>query len=127
MRLRKKAAEEGLDSNKWFGNVKLEVARDIGQESVTYVSNIYKYYIAYKLGGEQAHTWEKAKATAGQTKSAPTKSLTPAGLFLSTNHYPLYWLSASASVSGVTGRQVLSGLIAVIALAWSAVWAPRSF
>jgi hypothetical protein len=25
------------------------VAKDIGRETVTYVSNIYKYYIAYKL------------------------------------------------------------------------------
>ena len=127
MRLRKKAAEEGLDSNKWFGNLKLEVARDIGQESVTYVSNIYKYYIAYKLGASR-HTRGKSQGSSGtKLNPRPTKSLTPAGLFLSTNHYPLYWLSASASVSGVTGRQVLSGLIAVIALAWSAVWAPRSF
>jgi membrane-bound lytic murein transglycosylase MltF len=34
--LRKKAAKDGLDPNKWFGNVELEVAKDIGQETVTY-------------------------------------------------------------------------------------------
>jgi membrane-bound lytic murein transglycosylase MltF len=49
VRLRKKAQADGLDQNKWFGNVELEVAKDIGQETVTYVSNIYKYYVAYKL------------------------------------------------------------------------------
>jgi membrane-bound lytic murein transglycosylase MltF len=49
VRLRKKAQADGLDQNKWFGNVELEVAQDIGQETVTYVSNIYKYYVAYKL------------------------------------------------------------------------------
>jgi membrane-bound lytic murein transglycosylase MltF len=49
VRLRKKAQDDGLDPNKWFGNVELEVAKDIGQETVTYVSNIYKYYVAYKL------------------------------------------------------------------------------
>jgi hypothetical protein len=27
----------------------LEVARDIGEETVMYVDNIYKYYVAYKL------------------------------------------------------------------------------
>jgi membrane-bound lytic murein transglycosylase MltF len=53
VRLRKKAQTDGLDPNKWFGNVELEVAKDIGQETVTYVSNIYKYYVAYKLTIEQ--------------------------------------------------------------------------
>jgi membrane-bound lytic murein transglycosylase MltF len=48
-RLRKKAASEGLDPNKWFGNVELVVAQEVGQETVQYVSNIYKYYVAYKL------------------------------------------------------------------------------
>src|SRR3974377_17519 len=37
VRLRKRAADEGLDPNKWFGNVELEVAQDVGQETVTYV------------------------------------------------------------------------------------------
>jgi membrane-bound lytic murein transglycosylase MltF len=49
MRLRKKAASEGLDPNKWFGNVELLAAKDIGRETVQYVSNVYKYYVAYKL------------------------------------------------------------------------------
>lgn len=48
-RLRKKAAAEGLDPNKWFGNVELVVAESVGQQTVQYVSNIYKYYVAYKL------------------------------------------------------------------------------
>jgi membrane-bound lytic murein transglycosylase MltF len=53
VRLRKQAAEEGLNPNKWFGNVELEVARDVGQETVSYVDNIYKYYVAYKLAAEK--------------------------------------------------------------------------
>ena len=53
-RLRKKAAAEGLDSNRWFGNVELVVAEDVGQETVQYVSNIYKYYVAYKLTLEES-------------------------------------------------------------------------
>jgi membrane-bound lytic murein transglycosylase MltF len=61
-RLRKKASEDGLDPNKWFGNVELEVAKDVGQETVTYVSNIYKYYIAYKLTVEQMQRKQTAMA-----------------------------------------------------------------
>jgi len=29
--------------------VELAVARDVGQQTVQYVSNIHKYYVAYKL------------------------------------------------------------------------------
>ena len=47
--LRKQAAARGLDPNKWFGNVELLVSQSVGQVTVEYVSNIYKYYVAYKL------------------------------------------------------------------------------
>jgi membrane-bound lytic murein transglycosylase MltF len=47
--LRKEAARRGLDANVWFQNVELVAAEKIGQETVNYVSNIYKYYIAYRL------------------------------------------------------------------------------
>ena len=60
-RLRKEATDMGLDPNVWFGNVELVAAKDIGQETVTYVANIYKYYIAYKLAVEQRQIREKAK------------------------------------------------------------------
>jgi hypothetical protein len=39
----------GLDPNVWFHNVEYVVAEKIGAETVTYVSNIYKCCIAYKL------------------------------------------------------------------------------
>jgi membrane-bound lytic murein transglycosylase MltF len=60
-RLRKEAADMGLNPNVWFGNVELVAAKDIGQETVTYVSNIYKYYVTYKLALEQHAIREKAK------------------------------------------------------------------
>ena len=46
-RLRKKTAEMGLDPNLWFNHVEVAAAKDIGRETVQYVSNIFKYYIAY--------------------------------------------------------------------------------
>jgi membrane-bound lytic murein transglycosylase MltF len=52
--LRKRAASESLDPNRWFGNVELLVARDVGEQTVQYVSNIYKYYVAYKLTLEES-------------------------------------------------------------------------
>jgi hypothetical protein len=44
----------GLDGNEWFGNVEVVVAREIGRETVQYVSNIYKYYVSYSLLAQQA-------------------------------------------------------------------------
>jgi membrane-bound lytic murein transglycosylase MltF len=52
-KLRKQAADEGLNPNKWFGNVELEVAKEVGEETVMYVDNIYKYYVAYKLAANR--------------------------------------------------------------------------
>jgi membrane-bound lytic murein transglycosylase MltF len=61
-RLRKVAKAQGLDPNQWFGNVDLVVAKDIGQETVVYVSNIYKYYVAYRLTLEQSQAKAAEKA-----------------------------------------------------------------
>ena len=50
--LRREAARRGLDPNRWFQHVEVVVAERIGQETVTYVSNIFKYYVAYQLVAE---------------------------------------------------------------------------
>ena len=47
--LRKQAQQKGLNANVWFRNVEIIAAEKIGRETVKYVSNIYKYYIAYRL------------------------------------------------------------------------------
>jgi membrane-bound lytic murein transglycosylase MltF len=47
--LRKKAEQMGLDPNRWRGHVEVVAAREIGRETVTYVANILKYYLAYRL------------------------------------------------------------------------------
>jgi len=57
--LRKKAAAMGLNPNVWFDNVEIAAAKVIGRETVQYVSNIYKYYIAYKMINEQSEKKQK--------------------------------------------------------------------
>ena len=47
--LRKKAAAMGMDPNIWFNNVEIAAAKVIGRETVQYVGNIYKYYLAYRM------------------------------------------------------------------------------
>jgi membrane-bound lytic murein transglycosylase MltF len=59
--LRDRAAKRGLDPNKWFNNVEIVAAESIGRETVQYVSNIYKYYLAYKMLTEQQQERLKAK------------------------------------------------------------------
>jgi membrane-bound lytic murein transglycosylase MltF len=67
--LRKEAAKRGLDPNVWFHNVEYVAAEKVGAETVTYVANIYKYYIAYKLIMEARAEREKAVEKAkGQSK-----------------------------------------------------------
>lgn len=60
--LRGQARKQGLDPNVWFGNVELVVAQDIGQVTVTYVGNVYKYYVAYQLATEQRAAQKSAEA-----------------------------------------------------------------
>jgi membrane-bound lytic murein transglycosylase MltF len=59
--LRREAAKRGLDPNVWFGNVEQIASERIGRETVTYVSNIYKYWIAYKLLIEERARRDEAK------------------------------------------------------------------
>ena len=61
--MRKKAKKMGLDPNRWFGNVELAALAIVGQETVRYVSNIYKYYVAYKTVSELRETRQDRKAT----------------------------------------------------------------
>jgi len=48
-RMRTEAGKRGLNPDKWFNNVEVVVAEKIGIETTTYVRNIYKYYVTYKL------------------------------------------------------------------------------
>jgi membrane-bound lytic murein transglycosylase MltF len=66
--LRREAGERGLDPNVWFGNVERIASERIGRETVTYVSNIYKYYVTYKLLEAQQKRRDDAKAAVGKGK-----------------------------------------------------------
>lgn len=55
-RMRKDAKKMGLDPNKWFNNVEVVAAKQIGRETVQYVSNIFKYYVAYKFMEDRLNT-----------------------------------------------------------------------
>jgi membrane-bound lytic murein transglycosylase MltF len=58
--LRKEAAKRGLDPNVWFHNVEYVAAEKIGAETVNYVANIFKYYVAYRLIVEGAAQKQEA-------------------------------------------------------------------
>ncbi len=64
--LRREATQRGLDANVWFNNVERVAGERIGRETVQYVSNIYKYYIAYTLAVQEMQ--EKK----GLTSKSPT-------------------------------------------------------
>jgi len=48
-KMRRLATERGLNPDVWFNNVEIVVAEKIGTETTTYVRNIYKYYVSYRL------------------------------------------------------------------------------
>ena len=66
--MRVEAAKKGLDPNVWFNNVELIAARRIGHETVVYVRNVYKSYVAYRL---QLDTLEARRAAARKVGGKP--------------------------------------------------------
>jgi membrane-bound lytic murein transglycosylase MltF len=66
--LRRETEQRGLNPNVWFNNVERVASERIGRETVTYVSNIYKYYITYRLVSDQMARRAAAKAEVGKRK-----------------------------------------------------------
>ena len=66
--LRRETEKRGLNPNLWFNNVERIASERIGRETVTYVSNIYKYYITYRLVIDQQNQRKAAKAEVGKPK-----------------------------------------------------------
>jgi len=77
--LRVRAEKRGLDPNVWLNNVEVIAAQRIGAETVTYVSNIYKYYVAYKLAVEMQAERQRQREQlkeAGGSDPGPVKTKT---------------------------------------------------
>jgi membrane-bound lytic murein transglycosylase MltF len=72
-KMRKAAEKGGLDPDKWFNNVEIVTAQKIGIETTTYVRNIYKYYVAYKLLEERQEAGEKAREQVAPGPAQPAK------------------------------------------------------
>jgi len=68
-RLRRAAERAGLDPNVWFGNVEQIARRAIGRETVDYVANVNKYYIAYRLAFQQ---WEARDRAISEIRAKDT-------------------------------------------------------
>jgi membrane-bound lytic murein transglycosylase MltF len=60
-KMRNAAVKGGLDPDQWFNNVEIVTAQKIGIETTTYVRNIYKYFVAYKLMTERREEGQKAR------------------------------------------------------------------
>ena len=59
--LRSVAKKRGLNPDIWIDNVELIASEKIGAETVTYVANIFKYYVAYTLYEKKEQARDKAK------------------------------------------------------------------
>ena len=73
-RCRRLTRRMGRDPSKWFGHTELATRRLVGNETVRYVSNVVKYYLAYSLGHtmeclRQQHV-ERLKAVKSQPEDA---------------------------------------------------------
>ncbi|HSE96430.1 MAG TPA: lytic transglycosylase F [Methylomirabilota bacterium] len=68
-RLRREAARVGLNPNVWFNHVERVAAQQIGRETVQYVSNIYKYYVAYRLLEDEREERDRTRIRLGLTAS----------------------------------------------------------
>jgi len=72
-KMRKAAEKDGLDPDQWFNNVEIVTAQKIGIETTTYVRNIYKYYVSYKLMQESQEAGKKAREQVAPGPAQPAK------------------------------------------------------
>lgn len=70
-RLRTEAMERGLNPNVWFNNVEIVASERVGRETVQYVGNIFKYYVAYRLLRGESQLREAARESVAVQKTDP--------------------------------------------------------
>jgi membrane-bound lytic murein transglycosylase MltF len=68
-KFRRLAEKSNLNPDIWFDNVEIAASRIVGTETMQYVSNIYKYYIAYELVKEREA--QKASQKTGMSTAQP--------------------------------------------------------
>jgi hypothetical protein len=69
-RIRDEATNHGLNENKWFNNEEIVAAKRVGQETVQYVRNIFKYYKAYRLQLDAQAAQHGARQRVGPAQAA---------------------------------------------------------
>ena len=67
-KMRAEAEKRRLDPNQWFNNVEIVTSEKIGMETTTYVRNIFKYYVAYRLTADARAEGDKLKQEIGSAK-----------------------------------------------------------
>ena len=75
--IRDAAVKAGLDPNVWFQNVELAAAQTMGRKTVEYVSNIYKYYTAYRISVGDPALREQPAASEASTAPAVAPPVPP--------------------------------------------------
>jgi membrane-bound lytic murein transglycosylase MltF len=67
--LRIETARRRMNPNVWFDNVERVAAERIGRQTVDYVRNIYKYYIAYRLAEEEVAERQRIREEVGERRT----------------------------------------------------------
>lgn len=68
--LRNKAAAQGLNPNRWLGNVETVAQRSVGQPIVNYVTAVSRYYLAYQ-SAEKKRLLEQSRVASAPVPAVP--------------------------------------------------------
>jgi membrane-bound lytic murein transglycosylase MltF len=101
--MRTEAKQRGLDPNQWFNNVEVVTSEKIGIATTTYVRNVFKYYVAYKLAVEGLETSKVARDAAAAARACRSSCRAAAGGRQETAHADAgasaAWFNSSSAAS----------------------------